>query len=83
MTSGSIHAFCDREKAVHKITGTTYKGITDHLEHDNDLLQEARPLYKNFIVKISIQWVEGHSSGGNLAAAQELNQYAPTLAYSY
>ncbi len=66
-----------------KITGTSYKGIADHLEPDSDLLHEVRTLYKNLPVKISLQWVNGHSSGDALTIAQKLNHRAHHLAYNY
>lgn len=57
LSAGLIHMYCDCEKAVKKITNNSYKGISDHLESDNNLLREARLLYKNLPVKISLQWV--------------------------
>jgi hypothetical protein len=47
LTAGFIHMYCDCEKAAKKITNSTYKGIADHIESDNNLLEEARTLYKN------------------------------------
>jgi hypothetical protein len=75
--------YSDCEKAVRKITGTNYKGIADHLEPESDLLQEARSLYKNLPIKISLQWVDGHSSGDALTIGQKLNHQAHQLAYNY
>lgn len=83
LTKGLIHMYCDCEKAVKKITGTSYKGITNHFEPDSDLLHEARTLYKNLPVKISLQLVNGHSSGDALTIAQNLNHWAHHLAYNY
>jgi hypothetical protein len=75
--------YSDCKKSVEKITSNMSKGIADHLEPDIDLLHEARLLYKNLPVKISLQWVDGHSSGNYLTIAQQLNHQAHNLTYSY
>jgi ribonuclease HI len=82
LTDGSIHMYCNCEKAVWNNTSISYKGIADYLEPNSDFLHEARLLYKKCSVTLSPQWVKGHSTGKNLTIAQELNQQAHKLTYN-
>jgi hypothetical protein len=83
ITSGNITLYCDNSGALCNVFRRRYKGITQFLHTDSDLVQLAISLLVEIPIKVQAKWVKGQSTATKKTLPETLNTIADKLAGSY
>jgi ribonuclease HI len=83
LLTGSITLYCDHKGAIRNVFHKEKLGITPFTASDYDIIHLAKQILKSLPVKITAQWVKGHSTAKKKSVQEELNIIANELAGDY
>lgn len=83
LLTGNITLYCDHKGAIGNVFHKERLGITPFTESDYDIIQLVKQILKSLPVKLTAQWVKGHSTAKKKSIQEELKIIADELAGDY